>query len=241
MIVEPDPRFVEFRRTAAHGLRNQLVEDNRRLANFVAQRYAARGVPDDDLRQVAYVGLINAVNRFDPDMGTRFATFAGRTIEGELKRHFRDRTWMVRVPRGAKDLSLAVRRAIDRMSVELGRTPRADEVAQALDVSEDAVIEALDVSAAYSVDSLDRPSGQEGVNVGDGLGGEDPGFASFENDLSLVQLLALLPEQQRRIMEMRVYQDLSQSEIALRVGISQMHVSRLLRRSFEQLRHLVQT
>ena len=134
MIVEHDPRFVEFRRTRERGIRNELVEDHRRLADFIARRYTARGVPDADLRQVAYIGLINAVDRFDPEMGARFATFAGRTIEGEVKRHFRDRTWMVRVPRGAQELSLAVRHAIDKMSVELGRAPRPGEVAKGLSV-----------------------------------------------------------------------------------------------------------
>ena len=241
MIVEHDPRFVEFRRTRERGIRNELVEDHRRLADFIARRYTARGVPDADLRQVAYIGLINAVDRFDPEMGARFATFAGRTIEGEVKRHFRDRTWMVRVPRGAQELSLAVRHAIDKMSVELGRAPRPGEVAKGLSVSEDAVIEALDVSAAHSVDSLDRPSGHDEINVGDSVGGADPRYESFEGELSILQLLPILADRERQIVEFRIFEGLSQSEIAERIGISQMHVSRLLRRSLESLRRAMQT
>jgi len=240
VIVEPDPRFIEFRSTRERSIRNELVEDNQRLADFIARRYSARGVPDADLRQVAYIGLINAVDRFDPEMGVRFATFAGRTIDGEVKRYFRDRTWMVRVPRGAQELSLAVRRAIDSMSMDLGRAPRAAEVAESLGVTEDAVIEALDASAARSVDSLDRTAGEGSASVGDGVGGADPGFASFEGELSVAQLLPLLAAREREIVELRVYEGLSQSEIAERVGMSQMHVSRLLRRSFEQLRHALQ-
>ncbi len=237
---EPDPRFAELRRTGERRIRNELVEDHRRLADLIARRYTARGVPAADLRQVAAIGLINAVDRFDPAMGVRFATFAGRTIEGEIKRYFRDRTWMVRVPRGAQERSLAVRHAIDTMSMELGRSPRAAEVALALGLSEDAVVEALDVSAARSVDSLDRPSGHEGINVGDSVGGADPSFAALEGEVSMLQLLPLLGEREREIVELRIYDGLSQSEIDGRVGMSQMHVSRLLRRSFELLRQSVQ-
>ena len=240
MIVEPDPRFLEFRSTRDRGIRNGLVEDNQRLADFIARRYSSRGVPDADLRQVAYVGLIKAVDRFDPEMGVRFATFAGRTIEGEVKRYFRDRTWMVRVPRGAQELSMAVRRAIDSMSMDLGRAPSAAEVAASLAVTEDAVIEALDASAARSVDSLDRTAGETGTSIGDGVGAADPGFASFEGEFSVDQLLPLLAAREREIVELRLYEGLSQIEIAERVGMSQMHVSRLLRRSFEQLRHALQ-
>ena len=237
MIVEPDPRFVEFRRTAAPELRNELVEANQRLAVYVARRYSSRGVPDADLRQVAYIGLINAVDRFDPEVGVRFATFAGRTIEGELKRHFRDKTWTVRVPRGAQDLSLAVRSTIDRLTPELGRAPRPAEVAAALGVSDDAVIEALAVSASRIVDSLDRPSGHEGVDLGEQIGAEDPRLAAVDGEMTLQRLLPLLSDRERRIIELRIYDRLSQGEIAEVVGISQMHVSRLLRRSIEVLRN----
>lgn len=240
MIVEHDPRFLEFRKTGERRIRNALVEDHRRLADFIARRYTARGVPDADLRQVAYIGLINAVDRFDPDHGARFAAFAGRTIEGEIKRYFRDRTWMVRVPRGAKELSLAVRNAIDRLSMELGRAPRPGEVATALGVTEDAVIEALDVSVAHSVDSLDRPTSDNGITLGDSVGGNDPRFDKFEGEQSIMQLLPILPERERQIVELRIYEGLSQGEIADRIGVSQMHVSRLLRRSFESLREAMQ-
>lgn len=241
MTGESDPRFLEFRRTSAPKLRNELVEDNQRLADYLARRYTHRGVPDADLRQVAYIGLINAVDRFDPAMGVKFATFAGRTIEGELKRHFRDATWMVRVARGAKDRSLDVRNAIDRLTNELGRSPKPHEVALSLGISEDAVIEALDVSAARSVDSLDRPAGLGGVEVGGSVGGSDPGFDAVDGELTLEELLPLLGERERQIVELRVYRQLSQSEIAAQVGLSQMHVSRLLRRSLETLRQATET
>ena len=240
VIVEQDERFVELRLNGDRDLRNALVEDNRRLADFIAKRYAGRGVPEADLRQVAYIGLINAVDRFDPEVGVRFATFAGRTIEGEVKRYFRDKTWMVRVPRGAQELSLAVRNSIEALSAELGRAPRPAEVADALGVSEDAVIEALDASASRSVDSLDRPVGQEGFSVGDGIGGVDAGFDAFEGELTIRQLLPIRSEREREIVELRLYEGLTQSEIADRIGISQMHVSRLLRRSFEVLREAMQ-
>jgi RNA polymerase sigma-B factor len=234
--------FVEFRRTGRRQLRNELVERHMGLAAHIARRFGPAGASDDDLRQVAMLGLVKAVDRFDPAHGSAFSAFAGRTIEGEIKRHFRDKTWAVRVPRSAKELHLAVRRADDELSQRLGRSPSVDEVANHLGIDRDDVVSGLAAGAARTAGSIDVGSDDDGTGDMDRSGvlaDHDVGFGVAE-DRGVVQvLLQKLPPRERRIVELRFFEEMSQSEIAEEVGISQMHVSRLLRRSFERLRELV--
>jgi len=233
--------FRRFRSTGRRRLRNQLVERHMGLAAHIANRYRRGGSgTDDDVRQVAMIGLVKAVDRFDPEHGASFSSFAGRTIEGEVKRHFRDTSWAVRVPRSAKELHLAVRRAADELTQANGAAPNVDEIAERLDLERDDVLRGLGASAAFHVGTLD-------AGVGDGdesgptdrqavLAADDVGFEHSEDRQVVADLLEQLPGREREIVRLRFYERLSQSEIAERVGISQMHVSRLLRRSFEQLR-----
>ncbi len=232
--------FREFVATGRRDLRNQLVERHMGFAAHIAGRFRRTAVRDDDLRQVAMLGLVKAVDRFDPEYGSTFSAFAGRTIEGELKRWFRDKSWAVRVPRSAKELHLLVRRATDELSQTLGRSPDVDELAAHLVIDRDDVLRGLAASAAYHVGSLDTSGGDDdeapAMDRRSALAATDPGFVDTEDREVVEGLLAQLPERERTIVELRFYGRLSQSEIAERVGISQMHVSRLLRRSFEQMR-----
>ena len=235
-----------FRTLAATGrrsVRNQLVERHMGLAAHIAKRYQRAGSRDDDIRQVAMVGLVKAVDRFDPEYGAAFSAFAGRTIEGELKRHFRDRTWVVRVPRGAKELHLQVRRATEDLSHDLGRSPSVDELAIHLRIDRDDVLRGLAASAAYNVGTLDTGSTDDDSDMSPdrqrALAMADAGYVETEDRHVVDELLDRLPEREREIVRLRFYERLSQSEIGDAMGISQMHVSRLLRRSFDQMREWI--
>lgn len=208
------------------------------LAVHIAKRYNVRAGRDDDIEQVAMVALVKAVDRFDASLGVPFAAFAGRTIEGEIKRHFRDATWSVKVPRGAKELHLAVRRANDELSAKLGRSPSVAEVASHLDLSEDDVITGLSVGEARRVESIDPPEGDGAVSSARqrATSSRDGNFVDVENRTVVEELLTTLPEREQEIVRLRFYEEMSQVEIAEIVGVSQMHVSRLLKRAFEQLR-----
>ena len=209
------------------------------LAVHIAKRYNVRAGRDDDIEQVAMLALVKAVDRFDHTMGVPFAAFAGRTIEGEIKRHFRDATWSVKVPRGAKELHLAVRRANDELSSSLGRSPSVAEVAEHLQIPTDDVITGLSVSEARRTESIDpRPSddGSSGSDRNRAISKHERGFVDVENETVIEQLLEVLPEREREIVRLRFYGGMSQVDIAEEVGVSQMHVSRLLQKSFEQLR-----
>ncbi len=231
--------FRTFAASKSRRVRNQLVERHMGLAAHIAKRFRRHG-SDDDLRQVAMLGLVKAVDRFDPDFGSPFSAFAGRTIEGELKRHFRDRSWAVRVPRGAKELHLLVRNASEELSQRIGRSPTIDEIAAHLDVDRDDVLRGLSATAAYNVGTLDAGAGDdESDSMGDrqrALATDDAGFGHVDDRQLVVELIARLPEREQEIVRLRFYERRSQTEIAEAVGISQMHVSRLLHRSFEQMR-----
>jgi RNA polymerase sigma-B factor len=231
--------FVEFRRTGRRRLRNRIVEEHMGLAVHIAKRFHGGAGRDDDIEQVAMLALVKSVDRFDPEMGVPFSAFAGRTIEGEIKRHFRDATWSVKVPRGAKELHVAVRRANDQLSAALGRSPTVDEVAEHLHVDRDDVITGLAAGTARRVGSIDPGHDDDGGGATDrnsaiALG--ERGFGDVENEAVVDQLIARLPEREQEIVRLRFYDELSQSEIADRVGVSQMHVSRLLRKAFDILR-----
>jgi RNA polymerase sigma-B factor len=233
-----DERFETYRRTGDRRLRDDLVEEHAPLAEFLAARFANRGEPRDDLVQVALVGLFKAVERFDPGRGLQFSTFATPTILGELKRHFRDRGWTVRVPRRVQELHLQLGKIVAALGQEEGRSPTPAEVAARAGVSEEAVLEAMEAGSLYRLVSLDGSvtSDDEGGELVSCLGEEDAEFERIEHRSEIAELLDVLPARERRIVELRFFDSLTQSEIAERVGVSQMHVSRLLTRSLERLR-----
>jgi RNA polymerase sigma-B factor len=236
-MADTDDLFLEFRRTGRRGTRNRIVEEYMGLAIHIARRYNAGVGRDDDLEQVAMLALVKAVDRFDPEVGVPFSAFAGRTIEGELKRHFRDATWAIKVPRGAKELHVAVRRANDQLSVQLGRSPTVDEVAGYLEIDRDDVITGLAAGTARRVGSIDPGPDDDGGsdrNAATAVG--ERGYRDVENEAVIEQLISSLPVREQEIVRLRFYEELSQSDIAERVGVSQMHVSRLLRKAFAILR-----
>src|SRR6478609_1433796 len=230
-------RFVEYRRTRDRDLRNELVEDHMRLAEFLSRRFAHRGEPLDDLRQVALVGLLKAVERFEPDRGLQFSSFATPTITGELKRHFRDRGWAVRVPRRVQELHLELDRTVNELSQEVGRPPTPAEIAQRVGVLEEDVLESMEAGSLYRLASIDagRPEDDSGTSPAQRLGELDQELLAVDNRVAVSEMLAILPDREQNIVYLRFFEGLTQSEIAERVGISQMHVSRLLARSLETL------
>jgi RNA polymerase sigma-B factor len=233
-------KFVEYRRTRDRKLRNELIEAHQPLACYLARRYANRGEPFDDLLQVACLGILKAVERFDPDRNLEFSTFASATVTGELKRHFRDRTWSVRVPRRSQELHLRLGSAINDLSQRLARSPTISEVAEELGVRDDEVLEAMEAGRAYRGETLDASPADGSANIERRLRAEDAGFELTEHRVLLDSLLAELPDRERRIVELRYFGDRTQSEIAQEVGISQMHVSRLLARVLRQFRETLE-
>ncbi|MBU2668044.1 RNA polymerase sigma factor SigF [Actinoplanes bogorensis] len=218
-------------------LRARTIEAWMPMARHLANRYAGRGEPADDLFQVALVGLIKAVDRFQADRGVEFAGFAIPTIVGELKRHFRDRTWSIRVPRRLQELRLAITGANTTLTHTLGRSPTVADIAAYLEVSEEDVLEGLEGSRAYNATSLSTPVGAEGSSeLGETLGGDDHEFEVAENRIALAPALASLDEREQKIVALRFYGNLTQSQIAEEIGISQMHVSRLLAKALGKMR-----
>jgi RNA polymerase sigma-B factor len=218
--------------------REELAELMLPLARSLARRYAGKGEPLDDLEQVACLGLLKAIDRFDVSRDVRFATFAVPTIAGELKRHFRDRGWMLRVPREMQELSARVARSRESLTHELGRGPTVPELAEALEVGDEQVLEALVAANAYRMVSLDEPV-VEGARALDTIGGDDAGYEHAEHRVLLRGGLDRLPEREREILRLRYYEGMTQREIARAVGISQMHVSRLIRRSVDAMRETI--
>ena len=212
-----------------------LVERTLPLVRTLARRYANKGEALDDLEQVAALGLVKAIDRFDLEREVRFKTFAVPTIAGEIKRHFRDRGWMLRVPREVQELTSRISVTRDRLTRELGRSPSVEELAKAAQVTVEQMLEALGAADAYRALSLDEPLG-EGLEAFDSIGGDDAGFERVEQRYLLRSGLTHLPAREREILHLRFYEGLTQREIAGRVGVSQMHVSRLIRRSIESLR-----
>ena len=233
------PTFEEYRRTGDRRLRNKLIEAHMELAIQIARRFGDRGEPVDDLVQVAQLGLLKAVERFDPAKGYRFSTFAEPTIAGEVKRHFRDHTWSVRVGRRAQELSQQARRVAEELSQRLGRTPRVAEIAAELNVTTDEVLAALDARSSYHASSLDATDTEGGEPRRERLGAEDIQLERVADRVAVEEFLAGLPERERELIRLRFEENLTQSEIAAHLGISQMHVSRLLRRTIGQLRNVV--
>jgi RNA polymerase sigma-B factor len=224
-------------------VREELVERFMPLARRLAGRYAGGAEPYDDLVQVASVGLVKAIDRFDPERGTAFSTFAVPTILGELKRHFRDRGWSVHVPRDVQERILKVERALAELPSRLGRAPTIQDIAERLGVSEEDVLEAMHASQGHHSVSLDASSmfadGEEPAPLGERIGEDDLGFDTVEYGVAIEPALADISERDRKVLHLRFVEDMTQSEIADRVGVSQMHVSRILRSTLERLRHAV--
>jgi RNA polymerase sigma-B factor len=235
--------FARYSRTRDSQLREQLIMAHMNLVRYLARKFANRGEPLEDLIQVGTIGLINAIDRFDPGRGIRFATYATPTIVGEIRRHFRDKGWAVKVPRRLQELSLAAGRAMEKLTQELDRAPTVAEIAERLGVDENQALEAIELGELYELPSLDRELGEDsdessGV-LADYIGQVDAELERFERRARLRQALNELPERERRIIELRFFQSLSQTEVARRLRISQMHVSRLQHRALQRLRELV--
>ena len=231
--------LVRYHREGDPAAREQLVNRFLPLARQLARRYQRGGEQLDDLVQVASLGLLKAIDRFDPARETAFSSFAVPTILGELKRHFRDKGWAVRVPRDLQELAVKVDRVADEMSRELGRAPTPAEIAQRTGSSLEQVLEAREASAAYRAVSLDRPrtdEEDEGESYADAVGAEDPGYRLAEDAATVQRLMRALSDREREVLRLRFEEDLTQSEIGQRVGVSQMHVSRLIRQSVARLR-----
>jgi RNA polymerase sigma-B factor len=216
--------------------RCELAERLLPLARALARRYANKGEPLDDLVQVACVGLLKAIDRFDLSRDVKFATFAVPTIAGEIKRHFRDKGWMLRVPRDVQELAGRMGPVRERLTHDLGRTPTVGELADAAGVAQEQALEALRASEAYRALSLDEPLGDGTGGHLDAVGGPDEGFEQAEQRVVLHSGLVALGAREQEILRLRYFEGLTQREIADEVGISQMHVSRLLRRSVAELR-----
>jgi RNA polymerase sigma-B factor len=219
-------------------IRDQLVEMHLPLVEYLARRFRNRGEPLDDLIQVATIGLIKSVDRFDLERGVEFSTYATPTIVGEIKRHFRDKGWAIRVPRRLQELKLSLTKATSELSQKLGRSPTVAELAGHLGMSEEEVLEGLESANAYSAVSLDAPDGgdEDAPAVADSLGITDEALEGVEYRESLKPLLEKLPAREKRILMLRFFGNMTQSQIAAELGISQMHVSRLLARTLAQLR-----
>ena len=230
-LAEDDPR-----RMAA---RDELVTMHLPLAGFLARRFRDRGESLDDLTQVATIGLLKAVDRFDPERGVEFSTFATPTMVGEIKRHFRDKGWAIRVPRRLQELRISIGRATAELSQSTGRSPTVAELAEHLGVSQEQILEGLESAQAYATLSLDASSNdgtEDGSSLADTLGDDDPGLGEVDTRETLHPLVATLAPREQRIIHMRFYENMTQAQIAERVGVSQMHVSRLLAKSLAQLR-----
>lgn len=235
---ELQEKFAAYAETRDDTLRAELVEAHMGLAEYLARRFSNRGEPLDDLVQVASLGLLKAIDRFEPERGLQFSTYATHTITGELKRHFRDKGWAVRVPRRVQELHLRLGQIVSALGHELRRSPTIAEIAQRAEVSEEEVLEAIEAGQAYRFTSIDAPSGsdEDSTNLASQLGEEDTKLGHVDERVTLSPLIAELPRRQQLILHYRFFDGMTQSQIAERLDISQMHVSRLLARSLAALR-----
>jgi RNA polymerase sigma-B factor len=243
-----DPLLQEYAALAAddprrESLRDELVTGFLPVAQHIARRFSGRGEPLDDLVQVATVGLIHAVDRFSPERGSDFFSFAVPTISGEVRRHFRDLGWSMRVPRRLKDLHVSINGAVSTLAQQLGRAPRPTEIAEHIGVSVTDVLEGLEASEAYRSSSLDEmlSSEQGSATVGELVGEADAELDRVDSRQALRPLLAELDERERTIVLLRFFGNMTQTQIAEHVGISQMHVSRLLAQTLDRLRNKMDT
>jgi RNA polymerase sigma-B factor len=225
-----------FGRLPDEAAREELLVRHRPLGLYLARKFTGRGESLEDLEQFASLALLKAIDRLDPERDVKFSTFATITIIGELKRHLRDKGWAVRVPRPIQELAVRLNRLMPDMTQELRRGPTIGELAKAAGSTEDDILEALDASRAYTADSLDAPTGDDDFSPADTLASTDDRFDSLESWQMVAPLIKRLPERERTILYLRFFEEKTQSEIAGHLGISQMHVSRLLAKTLSQLR-----
>jgi len=219
--------------------RDELASRFMPLARSLALRYQRSGEPLDDLLQVASLGLVKAIDRFDPDRAIAFSSYAVPTILGEIKRYFRDRTWAVRVPRGLQELSMRVDRAVSALSEDLHRSPSVKEIAADVGASEEAVLEALQAGGAYRAVSFEAPtggSGEDAATLADSVGVDESGFDRAEERATLDALLEAVGAREREVLRLRFEQDMTQAEIGAVIGVSQMQISRIIRQALQRLR-----
>lgn len=233
--------FRRYRQDKDRAARDALVRRFMPLAHNLARRYGHSAAYQEELTQVASLALVKAVHRFDPDRGSRFPAFAIPTILGELKRHFRDTGWAVHVPRSIQERALAIDQAVDELSDSCGRAPTVEQIADHLKLSCEEVLDGMQAAQAHEALSLDAPRGSNesldnDATIGDTVGSEDPRFDLIDDDATLASVIQTLPERERRMLRLRFIEEQTQSEIAQQIGVSQMQVSRLLRRSIMQLR-----
>ncbi|HEY7659849.1 MAG TPA: RNA polymerase sigma factor SigF [Actinomycetota bacterium] len=228
-----------FERLPDEAARADLVSMFLPLAEYLARRFDRRGEPLEDLVQVASVGLLNAIDRFDPSRDVQFSTYAAVTIVGELKRHFRDKGWAIRVPRRLQEVGLRVNQVLPELSQELGRSPTVEELSNRCGASPEEILDAMEAVQAYSTTSLDAPAGEDGVAPVDVLGEDDPSLEVLEGWATVEPALRELPARERRVLYLRFVRGLTQSEIAEEIGVSQMHVSRILAQTLRTLRESV--
>jgi RNA polymerase sigma-B factor len=235
--------FERYHETKDPTAREALILAHRGLASYLAAKFADRAEPHEDMTQVAQVGLINAVDRYDPSRGIEFSTFATPTIVGEIRRHFRDKLWSIHVPRRMRELNRTLMQSVDALSQRLGRSPTITELAEETGVPFDVVLEALEAGRAYTPASLDAERSEEedsrAGGLADALGREDPDIERLEDRTTIDWALGRLSKREREIVMLRFSTQLSQSEIARRLGVSQMHVSRLQRSAIDRLRALI--
>lgn len=225
--------------TEYESLRDELIVAHLNLVRFLAMKFANRGEPLDDLIQVGAVGLLKAIDRFEIERGVEFTTYATPTIVGEIKRYFRDKGWALKVPRRLQELNFSVNRASERLALKLGRSPTVSELAVHLDASEEEILEAQELGQAYNLLSLDNDPARDGDSaqtLGETVGMNDPGLESLENRANLERAFHVLSGRERVIIFLRYYESVSQTEIAARLNVSQMHVSRLQAKALEKLR-----
>ncbi len=235
--------FLRWQQQGDEIAREELVEKFMPLARSLARRYGRSSEPFEDLLQVASLGLLKALDRFDPRRGNSFPSFAVPTILGEMRRYFRDSGWAVHMPRGTQERVLKVRVAQERLTNERGHAPTVGQLAEYLELDTEEILDALQALQAYETLSLDAPppsAEEETMTYGDALGHDDERYELIELDATVSAALAHIPARERLILRMRFVEDLTQTEIAARVGVSQMQVSRLLRRSLDQLRTLTE-
>jgi RNA polymerase sigma-B factor len=233
-------RLADANDTEREGLREELVVAHLNLVRFLAMKFVNRGEPLDDLVQVGTLGLLKAIDRFDTERGVEFTTYATPTIVGEIKRHFRDKGWAVKVPRRLQELNQSVNRSVDALAIELGRSPTVAELAERLSASEEEILEAQELGQAYNLLSLDSEVGGDGdkksQTLADTVGMTDAGMELLEDRANLERAFHVLTGRERVIIYLRFYESVSQTEIAARLQVSQMHVSRLQAKALEKLR-----
>jgi RNA polymerase sigma-B factor len=235
--------FAKYAGTKDTKIRDRLVVMHQNLVRFLAGKFMNRGEPIEDLVQVGTIGLINAIDRFDPERGTKFSTYATPTIVGEIRRHFRDKAWSLKVPRRLQELNLAANKAAESLSQKLGRTPSIQEIAQAIDASEEETIEAIELGNAYDTVSLDTKLAYEGesapLSLSEFVGENDEALDILEKYGDLNQAMDCLDIRERSIIYLRFFKDMSQTEVAKKLNISQMHVSRLQQKALKRLKELL--